>query len=214
MMNALMAPQTERRNSLSHHAPRRLGGMNFGVIVSAPSLPIRTIGRTMIEFQRLCAAMIAAMVSVGAASAQPQAIATFKSWSVFVREVEGDRICFAASEAQDKAPQSVNHGEVFFLVATWKSGAAVNQPSFMAGYNLKDAPAPAIRVGSEKFTMYASQNEAFIESAKDEQALISAMKRGADMRVSAVSSRGTATSYTMSLQGLSAALEKVAEVCR
>jgi hypothetical protein len=64
-----------------------------------------------------------------AAAQQPQAVAAFRDWSVFVREIDGDRICFAATEAKDKTPKSVNHGDIFFLVASWKSGAAVNQPS-------------------------------------------------------------------------------------
>lgn len=157
---------------------------------------------------------VLAGVSAEAFAAEPQAVASFKDWSVFVRDVDGDKICFAATEAKDKSPKSVNHGDVFFLVATWKSGAAVNQPSLMVGYNLKDAPGPALRVGTEKWDMYVSENEAFIESAKEEQGLISAMRRGADMRVSAVSGRGTATNYVISLQGISAALDRASAACK
>ena len=162
----------------------------------------------------LSALLAAALAFPAAALAAPSPIATYKQWSVFTREVEGDLICFAASEAQDKAPKSVNHGDIFFMVATWKSGAATNQPSFMAGYNLKDAPAPGVRVGGAKWTMYADQNEAFIEAAADEQALVAAMRKGSTMNVTAVSGRGTATSYAFSLQGVSAALDKVKDACK
>ena len=149
-----------------------------------------------------------------AAQGQPQAIATFKDWSVFVVGEGADRICYAATDVSDKSPKSVNHGEVFFLIASWKSGAARNQPSFRAGYNLKDAPRPVVRVGSDKWDMFADQNEAFIESAASEQALVAAMRRGSDMRVNAMSARGTATSYEISLLGVSAALDRVAAECR
>lgn len=156
-----------------------------------------------------------AAVSAGAASAaEPTPLASFKDWSVFTREVDNDLICFAATSAKDKTPKSVNHGDVFFMVATWKSGAAQNQPSFMAGYNLKDAPAPTIRVGSQSWSMYADQNEAFIEAAKDEQSLIGAMRKGSDMRVSAVSNRGTTTGYTFSLSGISSALDRIRDACK
>ena len=154
----------------------------------------------------------AAMLSI-ANAAEPQAVAAFKDWHVFVREVDGDKVCFAATEAKDKSPSNVTHGDVFFLVASWKSGAAKNQPSLMTGYNLKDSPAPSIRIDSEKWRMYSSENEAFIEAAVDEQRLVSAMRRGANMNVSAVSGRGTATSYTISLQGVTAALERVEKEC-
>ena len=169
-----------------------------------------------IAVRLLAASLIAsaAMVRPAAFAAEPQAVASFKDWSVFVREVDGDRICFAATEAKVKQPVQVNHGDVFFLVATWKSGAATSQPSFMAGYNLKDTPAPTVRIGAQRFVMYASENEGFIESSKDEQALIAAMRTGADMRISAVSGRGTATNYTISLQGITAALDKVRDACK
>jgi invasion protein IalB len=168
-----------------------------------------------VDLMRLRLAFLAFVTMPAAAeAAEPAPVATFKSWSVFVRDIEGERICFAAAEAQNKSPTSVNHGDIFFMVATWKSGAATNQPSFMAGYNLKDAPVPAVRVGAEKWSMYADQNEAFIEASKDEQGLIAAMRKGSAMNVTATSSRGTATSYVFSLQGVSAALDRVREACK
>lgn len=148
-----------------------------------------------------------------AMAAEPTAIATYRDWSVFVRDVDGDKICFAATEAKDKSPKSVRHGNIFFLVASWKSGAATYQPSLMTGYNLQDKPVPTIRIGSEKWQMFSSENEAFIEENARERSLISAMRRGSDMRVSAVSSRGNATNYVLSLRGVTKALERVGEAC-
>lgn len=165
--------------------------------------------------RRALALIAAAAASAGAAAAaEPAPVATYKDWSVFVRETEGDRICFAATEAEAKSPASVNHGDIFFLVATWRSGAASDQPSFMAGYNLKEAPAPTVRIGAQKWEMYPDQNEAFIEDGKVETSLVSAMRSGADMKIAAVSGRGTATNYTFSLQGVSAALDRAREACK
>lgn len=157
---------------------------------------------------------VAAGLMATAALAEPQALASFKDWSVFVHETGTDRICFAAAEASDKSPKSVNHGDIFFLVATWKSGAAANQPSFRVGYNLQDAPAPTVRIGNEKWDLYVSENEAFVESAAAEQALVSAMRRGVDMKISATSSRGTGTNYLVSLSGISAALDRAQQACK
>lgn len=171
---------------------------------------------------RLSLALVLAMISSlavvfstsGAVAQQPEAKATFRDWSVFVRETDGEKICFAATEATDKSPKSVNHGDVFFLIATWKSGAAKEQPSLMTGYSLNTKPEPTLRIGSDKWEMYSSENEAFIEAASEEQRLIRAMRQGADMRISAVSSRGTATSYVISLRGVSAALDRAKAECR
>ena len=157
--------------------------------------------------------LAAGLAPLAAAAQQPEAKATYRDWSVFVREVDGDKICFAATEAADKSPKSVNHGDVFFLIATWESGAAQEQPSLMTGYALNAKPEPTLRIGSDKWDMYISENEAFIEAASEEERLIRAMRKGADMRVSAVSQRGTATSYVISLRGVSAALDRAKQEC-
>lgn len=156
----------------------------------------------------------AGVTASGAAAAEPQAVATYKDWSVFVRDVDSEKICFAATEAKDKSPKSVNHGDIFFLVSSWKSRAATNQPSLMTGYALNAAPEPTLRVGSDKWEMFVSENEAFVELNSEEERLVRAMRRGADMRISAVSQRGTATSYIISLRGISAALDRVSSECR
>lgn len=158
--------------------------------------------------------LAATFAGAAAFAQQPEAKATFRDWSVFVRDVNGDRICFAATEASDKSPKSVKHGDVFFIVATWKSGAAKEQPSLMTGYEINGKPEPEVRIGSDKWSMYSSENEAFIESAAEENRLVAAMRRGADMRINAVSQRGTATNYVISLRGVSAALDRAKEECR
>lgn len=156
----------------------------------------------------------AGLAAADAAAQEPEAKATFRDWSVFVREADGEKICFAATEATDKSPKSVNHGDVFFLIATWASGAATEQPSLMTGYALNAKPEPTLRIGSDKWTMYTSENEAFIEEAAEEERLIRAMRRGSDMRISALSQRGTATSYVISLLGVSAALDRAKQECQ
>lgn len=162
----------------------------------------------------LTIAALAAGVVTQAAAAEPKEIATSRDWVVYTLETGGDRICYAASRPKEKAPSSVNHGDVYFMIATWKSGAATEQPNFLAGYDLKDKPAPTVRIGSDRWSMFASGTEGFIEVARDEARLVAAMKRGSDMRLSATSVRGTATEYTFSLLGFSGALERMTTACK
>lgn len=182
--------------------------------MSSPALSSTVPSRLSIVLAAFFGLAAVGLGSTGALAQQPEAKAAFRDWSVFVREVDGDKICFAATEATDKSPKSVNHGDVFFLIATWQSGAAKQQPSLMTGYTLNVKPEPTIRIGSDKWEMYASENEAFIESAAEEDRLIASMRRGADMRIGALSQRGTATSYVISLRGVSAALDRAASECR
>ena len=160
---------------------------------------------------------LAAIVSTMSSTAvlqEPQPVATYRDWLVYKVETGADTICYAVTEPTDRDPANVDHGDVYFAVATWKSGKATQQPSLLAGYPLRDRPSPLVRVGSDRWNMFTAGDEAFVESNGDESRLVSAMRRGADMRVSAMSERGTNTEYTFSLYGITNALERAERECR
>jgi len=161
----------------------------------------------------LAALLLTTFTAFPAYAANQKLQGTYSDWTVYTRVEGGDTVCFALTKPEVSAPTSVNHGDVYFMVASWKSGAATEQPSLLAGYTLKTTRSPAAYVGRTKVTMYPSENEAFIDSKADERNLIAKMRAGANMRVEAVSSRGTETSYVFSLSGITAALRKVKSSC-
>ena len=146
-------------------------------------------------------------------AAEPKFEGAFTDWTVYSRVEGGDKICYALSQPKSKSPNSVNHGDIYFMVSNWRSGAAKEQPSFMAGYSLKKTRAPEARVGSAKYKMFVAENEGFIESNSDERGLVAKMRAGATMNVKAVSSRGTNVNYSFSLKGITAALRKAKASC-
>jgi len=157
---------------------------------------------------------LAAMaMPVTAQAAEPKLEGTFTDWIVYSRSEAGDKICYAIAEPKSKSPTSVNHGDIYFMVSNWRSGAAKEQPSFLAGYSLKKNRSPEARVGSAKYKMFVAENEGFIESGSDERALVSKMRAGATMQVKAVSARGTNVNYSFSLKGITAALKKARAIC-
>ena len=159
------------------------------------------------------AALILGGSATAAQAAEPKLEGTFGDWSAYSRAEGGDRICYVISEPQKKVPSSVKHGDIFFMVSNWKSGQAKEQPSLLAGYPLKVTSPPTAIVGSARTRMYVSQNEAFIKEMGDEKSLVKKMRAGANMRVSAMSARGTAVSYDFSLKGVTAALKKAKSSC-
>ena len=155
-----------------------------------------------------------AVMLTGSAFAKPEQVATYRDWIVYKAPVGEDTICYAVTQPTNMEPSTVNHGDIFFMVSTWKSGVAHDQPSFMAGYPLREKPMPLVRIGSDKWEMFSSGREGFVEAATDEERLIRAMKRGSEMRLSAMSQRGTQTEYSFSLLGISNALERAEKACK
>ena len=157
--------------------------------------------------------MTTAGLTAPCAVAAPDLAEKFSDWKVYVNGTGSSKICYALSSPTRKSPSNVDHGDVFFMVSTWKSGSASEQPSLITGYSFKVSSPPVARVGSYKTDMYAAQNEAFIEESSQEKRLVKNMRSGSLMRVSAVSQRGTATSYEFSLKGITAALKKAKTLC-
>jgi len=154
-----------------------------------------------------------ALMAATPAFASPSLQGSYGDWRVYARYDGAQRLCYVVSDAKSKSPSSVQHGDIYFLVANWKSGAAFEQPSFKADFPLKKDRPPKIRVGGSKFPMYASDNEAFVAERTDEVGLVREMRAGSTMRVDAVSIRGTNVSYTFSLRGVTAALKKAKTSC-
>ncbi len=160
----------------------------------------------------LIAALLTALPSTSLA-AKPKLEKTHGQWTTYSRMDGGQKVCYVLAKPTAKSPSNVNHGDIYFMVASWKSGVASEQPSFLAGYPLKPNSPPTARVGSAKFPMYVSQNEAFIDDGGDEKRLVKAMRDGSTMRVSAMSQRGTVVNYSFSLSGVTAALKSAKSAC-
>lgn len=160
-----------------------------------------------------CALVIAPMLFAASAFAEPAAVGRFKDWAVFTETVEGDLICYAATEATSKSPGKANHGAVWYYVTSWKSGKAKAQPSIKVGFDFKDGSSPKAKVGRSSWTLFPAGAEAFAEDA-DDPAIVEALRKGASLVVEGTSARGTKVTYKFSLNGSATAIDKAAEACR
>ncbi len=135
-------------------------------------------------------------------------------WRVFTRGDGTERICYVQSTPEEANPASANHGDVFFLVASWANGDADEQPSFLSGQLLRPDSPPRVRIGSDRYRMFVSEREGFVESPDDEDNLVADMRRGSTMRVEATHADGTVVAYEFSLSGVTAALQTADRLCR
>jgi invasion protein IalB len=62
--------------------------------------------------------------------------------------------------------------------------------------------------------MYTQGDGLWIKNAAEEEQMVAAMRKSAEVIVKGVSAKGTETQDTFSLKGLSQALDKLAQDCR
>ena len=161
----------------------------------------------------LMTGLISGLGAPALAQDEPQFRGEYNDWRVFTRNTDAGLSCYALSRPTDSAPRAYEHGNVYFLVATWQSGTVEEQPSLLVGYDLRPTSPPQVRVGSDRFDMFADGQEGFLDDLDEESELISSMRRGSVMRVTGTTLDGAATSYEFSLSGVTAALQRVETLC-
>ncbi|PST17392.1 hypothetical protein C7U60_20205 [Mesorhizobium plurifarium] len=164
--------------------------------------------------RKIASALALIMAASGVAFAQsPTRIQQFNAWGAYSYQAGNGKVCYVLSVPKEKSPASVDHGDIFFLVSQRPGQNISYEPQAMMGYPLQDNSKVNVVVDGRTFVMFTKGNSAWVENAAEEPALVAAMKSGKAMSVNAKSRRGTETSYSYSLSGISAALKQI-EACK
>ncbi len=145
-------------------------------------------------------------------SAQPTETGVFKDWRAYSFADAGGKICYIVSVPQKQEGKYKRRGDVFFLVTHRPEGQVFDEVSIITGYTYKKGSEPKAKIGGSQFAFY-SEGDAAWAFRKDESKLIGAMKKGRRMIITGVSSRGTLTTDTYSLSGVTAGLRHIDKEC-
>ncbi|WP_317992570.1 invasion associated locus B family protein [Bartonella gliris] len=153
------------------------------------------------------AASVMVLVTAGTVWAQaPSRLDQFEAWGAYSYKSPGNTICYVLSVPLEALPTTVNHGDNFFLVTKRSHSPVSFEPQFMAGYTLKEGSKVTVTIGNQNFDFFTKDSSAWLASSALEKQFVSAMRAGRNMTVKALSKRGTNTTYTYSLKGVTAAL--------
>ena len=159
-------------------------------------------------------ALAAAAKPAAAAAAGPTSIGTFKAWTAWTGKDSSGLICYVSAEPSASKPTGLNRDPVHFLVVHRKALGIKNEVQTLIGYPLKKDGKPTATIDKKTYAMIADGSGAWLASAADEAGFVAALKAGTTLVVKGTSQRGTETTDTYSLKGISEALDKVAEECK
>jgi Invasion associated locus B (IalB) protein len=164
--------------------------------------------------RRLIASAILTVALSGAAAAQAvELVEKQGSWSLYADQANPKSVCFLASQPLAVEPLGANRGPIFFYISAWPKEGVKTEPSIKVGYPVKPDAEMTVTVGTDSFKLFVKGERGFVQDPNDELKLIEAMKKGSNAFVKAQSARGTSTTDTYSLAGISAALDKLAATC-
>lgn len=155
-----------------------------------------------------------ALAASGAANAQtPSLLEEFSDWAAYSVDGANGKVCYVASQPKDQQPAGVNRDPVFFMVSHWQGRGVRNEASIIIGYPFAENSKVTTDIDGATFTMFTNGDGAWMENVAEESRLVEAMKAGSKMTVRGTSRRGTETTDTYSLSGITAALNKIGSIC-
>jgi hypothetical protein len=151
-----------------------------------------------------------------AGNAEPTLIGQFGTWGAYTATPNGKKVCFALAKPSSSKTNPPNRPRdpAYAFVSTRPAEKVTNEVSIMIGYALKPGSESTLEVGGAAYAMYTQGDGLWIKNAAEEERMVDAMRKAADVTVKGVSAKGTETTDTFSLKGLAQALDKLAQDCR
>ncbi|MDA9529933.1 invasion associated locus B family protein [Bradyrhizobium sp. CCBAU 25338] len=158
----------------------------------------------------------AASPAAVAGGAEPTLIGQFGTWGAYAATPNGKKVCFALAKPSSSKTNPPNRPRdpAYAFVSTRPAEKVNNEVSVMIGYALKPGSESTVEVGGASFAMYTQGDGLWIKNAAEEERMVEAMRKSADLVVKGVSAKGTETTDTFSLKGLAQALDKIAQDCK
>jgi len=157
-----------------------------------------------------------AAAPAAAGGAEPTLIGQFGTWGAYTATPNGKKVCFALAKPSSSKTNPPNRPRdpAYAFVSTRPAEKVVNEVSIMIGYTLKPGSESSLEVGGASYAMYTQGDGLWIKNAAEEERMVDAMRKAADVTVKGVSAKGTETTDTFSLKGLAQALDRLAQDCR
>jgi hypothetical protein len=154
--------------------------------------------------------------AAAAGGAEPTLIGQFGTWGAYTATPNGKKVCFALAKPSSSKTNPPNRPRdpAYAFVSTRPAEKVSNEVSIMIGYALKPGSESSLEVGGASYAMYTQGDGLWIKNAAEEERMVDAMRKSADVTVKGVSAKGTETTDTFSLKGLSQALDRLAQDCK
>ncbi|MEI4196107.1 invasion associated locus B family protein [Roseovarius sp. E0-M6] len=166
----------------------------------------------------LIVALAAIASPVAAQQESTNQVAANTAWSVF--EDSDPKECWAVSaptetvNTRDGRVVAVRRGSILLMTFFRPDADVSGQVAFTGGYPFAGGSTVNVNVDGNSFELFTEGEWAWPANAQDDAKIIAAMKLGADVTLTARSSRGTTTKDTFSLIGYTAAVEEASKRCK
>ncbi len=154
-------------------------------------------------------------LTVGEADAYAGELGSFGAWYAMTAGEGGDKLCYAIAGPQVSLGKIPNRGEVGLMVTHLDGGALRDQVSVALGFEPSKSKPTKVKVdkGGNINMRLNDGDRVWIREGSLDQKLVLQMKRGDNLIVTGLSSKGVASQDTFSLDGFTKAYEAISQAC-
>src|SRR5208282_2867103 len=161
-------------------------------------------------------AVTAAPAAAVAGGVRPTLLGQYGDWGAYTASPGGKKICFAIAKpsSSETNPPNRPRNPAYMFISSRPADKVSNEVSIIIGYPFKPNSEATVDIGSTSFALYTQQDGAWIKNAGDEAHMVEVMRAGQSAVVKGASAKGTRTTDTFSLRGLSQALDRTDQDCK
>jgi len=136
-----------------------------------------------------------------------------QGWDAYSDTEKSHRICYVVGEPSKSEPAGAKRNKIYASVTHRPADKISNEVSFNAGYLFKEGSDAELQVDGHKFTLFTNKDAAWARDPATDKVVVEALAKGKQAVLKGVSARGTETTDTYSLAGLSQALAQIDKTC-
>lgn len=150
-----------------------------------------------------------------ALGAEPTPLGVFADWTAYTYKASDTQVCYIVSQPKSSdAVKKVKRDPIFFIV-THMPGRNINgEVSTIIGYPFKESTKVQLKIDNVEYELFTNGDGAWADTTEKEKKIVATMKAGQKFSVRGTSWKGTETIDNYSLNGFTAAMDKIDSSCK
>jgi hypothetical protein len=144
---------------------------------------------------------------------KPVLLDSFHDWGAYLAQGK-EKTCYALASPKERAPNAEKRDQAYVFISSRPSENVRNEVSIIMGFAMKNNAEAKAEIGSASYDLVAKGTNAWVKNPAKESQFVEDMKKGAKLVVKSSSGKGSQTTDSYSLAGLSQALERVQKECQ
>ncbi|MFZ3180473.1 MAG: invasion associated locus B family protein [Methylocystis silviterrae] len=148
-------------------------------------------------------------------SDKPEQLGSYGEWGAYAAQSGRSRTCYALGQPKERTPKAkLKDASAYIFISTRPAENIHNEVAINLGYATKDGSAAVADIDGDSYELITKGTNAWVKDQSREREFVGAMRGGAKLIVKAASSKGTSTTDSYSLKGLSDALTRAVQECK